>query len=193
MNFNLKISLALIISWIFSPNVIFSDFAKSSTGNFYQKVENKPYGEFVGVKGYDDAILAIKEHEGFRGKIYEDVAGYKTIGYGHVVLPTDTFTTAISERLADKLLREDFDKAVRAAKRTTKLSGYKLIAVAHFIFGNGIGNFNRSILKKKILKGNKVATEFKKWSYYRDTSGTAIQHKNLLKMRKWEAEMYAKK
>jgi RHS repeat-associated protein len=34
----------------------------------------------------------IEQHEGFRGKIYPDQAGHKTIGYGHKILPGEDFS-----------------------------------------------------------------------------------------------------
>ena len=34
-------------------------------------------------------LEAIKKFEGFRAKAYDDVAGKKTIGYGHLIVPGD--------------------------------------------------------------------------------------------------------
>lgn len=193
MNFNLKISITLIISWLFSPDMIFSDLTGKHSSNLYRSIENSNRKEIIYNLAYEEAIVAIKEHEGFNGgKIYTDIAGIRTVGYGHVILPTDTFTVSVSEHLADKILRQDFDKSIRFAKSATNLSGHKLIAVAHFIFGNGAGRFDKSILKKKILKNEPVDDEFKKWSYYRNTNNEVLQHDNLSKMREWEVYMYNK-
>ena len=43
---------------------------------------------------YSDLKARIKEHEGFVPKIYKDSLGFATIGYGHLVLPTDKFKEA---------------------------------------------------------------------------------------------------
>ena len=38
----------------------------------------------------------IKEHEGFRNTVYSDSLGFATIGYGHLVLPTDDFVEGVA-------------------------------------------------------------------------------------------------
>ena len=37
----------------------------------------------------------IKSHEGFRDTVYSDSLGYATIGYGHLVLPTDPYVEGV--------------------------------------------------------------------------------------------------
>ena len=39
----------------------------------------------------EEIKLRIKQHEGFRDTIYSDSLGFATIGYGHLVLPSDNF------------------------------------------------------------------------------------------------------
>jgi len=190
MNFNLKITVALLVSWILSPNIIFSDL-KNTKDDVFNKEFYKQKAAFR--IAYNEAIEAIKKQEGFKSDIYTDVAGYKTIGYGHIVLEEDTFTDGISEKTADKILRKDFDFAVRFAKKETSLEGYKLIAVAHFIFSTGIGKFVRSNIKSKILKGESINSEFLRCVYYKNSKGQSIKHRNLVEMRNWEIEMFNRK
>ena len=38
----------------------------------------------------------IKEHEGFRDTVYSDSLGFATVGYGHLVLPTDDFVEGVA-------------------------------------------------------------------------------------------------
>ena len=38
-----------------------------------------------------DTKQRIKSHEGFSPTVYEDTLGYKTVGYGHLVLEKDNF------------------------------------------------------------------------------------------------------
>ena len=38
-----------------------------------------------------DTKKRIKSHEGFSPTVYEDTLGYKTVGYGHLVLEKDNF------------------------------------------------------------------------------------------------------
>ena len=55
----------------------------------------------------------IKTHEGFRDTVYSDSLGFATIGYGHLVLPTDNFVVGIA--YAKEQLEEVFDKDFQIA------------------------------------------------------------------------------
>tara|TARA_R110000851_G_scaffold61962_2_gene142497 strand:+ start:1285 stop:1689 length:405 start_codon:yes stop_codon:yes gene_type:complete len=51
--------------------------------------------------------------EGFRKCIYDDSRGLATIGFGHLMLPTDTYK-CITYRQAVELLRRDYDYAANS-------------------------------------------------------------------------------
>lgn len=61
----------------------------------------------------------IKEHEGFRDKIYLCSEGFPTIGYGHKVLPDDPFVEGVSydKQLLEEVFDKDFAKAKEGATR----------------------------------------------------------------------------
>lgn len=61
----------------------------------------------------------IKEHEGFRDKIYLCSEGFPTIGYGHKVLPDDPFVQGVSydKQLLEEVFDKDFAKAKAGATR----------------------------------------------------------------------------
>ena len=139
---------------------------------------------------YEKTIAFIKQHEGFAdGKIYVCAAGYKTIGYGHKLKSGENFTQ-ITEEQADSLLRVDFNKALKALDRNIKLSGPQRLAMAHFVYAKGIGSFNRSTIKKKILNNEPIDNEIVKWCYYTNKKGEKVKSNYLLKIRKWELAMY---
>ena len=60
----------------------------------------------------------IKQHEGFRNTIYSDSLGFATIGYGHLVLPTDNFVEGVeySKEELDAVFDRDFEIAHTSAK-----------------------------------------------------------------------------
>jgi GH24 family phage-related lysozyme (muramidase) len=65
----------------------------------------------------DDVKQRIKEHEGFRDTMYSDSLGFATIGYGHLVLPSDHFVEGQpypKEQLED-LFDMDFNQALQSA------------------------------------------------------------------------------
>jgi|TARA_X000001382_G_C3056750_1_gene142950 GH24 family phage-related lysozyme (muramidase) len=60
----------------------------------------------------------IKEHEGFRDTVYSDSLGFATIGYGHLVLPTDNFVEGVTypKEHLEKIFDKDFDIALNSAE-----------------------------------------------------------------------------
>jgi len=59
----------------------------------------------------------IKEHEGYRDTPYADSLGYGTIGYGHLILPTDDFKEGVSypKDQLEQLFELDFKQALQSA------------------------------------------------------------------------------
>tara|TARA_R100000963_G_scaffold14443_1_gene10382 strand:+ start:255 stop:680 length:426 start_codon:yes stop_codon:yes gene_type:complete len=59
----------------------------------------------------------VKEHEGFRDTMYSDSLGFATIGYGHLVLPTDDFVEGVTYPKEDleKVFELDFNEALQSA------------------------------------------------------------------------------
>ena len=60
----------------------------------------------------------IKEHEGFRDTVYSDSLGFATVGYGHLVLPTDHFVEGIeySKDELEAVFDNDFEIALLSAE-----------------------------------------------------------------------------
>ena len=59
----------------------------------------------------------VREHEGYRDTVYSDSLGFATIGYGHLVLPSDNFVEGVNyprEQL-EALFDKDFEIAETSA------------------------------------------------------------------------------
>ena len=142
---------------------------------------------------YEQTIAFIKKHEGFAGgKAYVCVAGYKTIGYGHVIKSNEHFKDdRITKQEADRLLRHDLNKCIALARKySSGLNDCQLMAVAHFIFAKGIGSYLKSQLKVKIDNGECPDEEFRKWCKYHKPDGTLVTSQYSLNIRKWEIAMF---
>ena len=65
----------------------------------------------------EDVNQRIKEHEGFRDTVYSDSLGFATIGYGHLVLPTDNFVEGVTypKEQLEVLFDKDFQIALTSA------------------------------------------------------------------------------
>ena len=139
---------------------------------------------------YEKTIEYLKEHEGFAdGKAYICPGGYKTIGYGHVILDGENFEE-LTEKQADSLLRVDFNRALKEVDNIIKLSGIRKLAIAHFVFTKGIGTFINSGLKDKIQRGETIDRELMEFCYYTNTDGKRIRSQHAMNIRKWEIDLY---
>ena len=58
----------------------------------------------------DAGLKFIASNEGFSAHVYEDVAGFPTVGYGHRLLPGESFSFGVDEDEAINLLRTDTEK-----------------------------------------------------------------------------------
>ena len=134
----------------------------------------------------------IKRFEGFSPTVYICLAGYPTIGYGHVVKPQEReqFADGITAEQAETLLRQDVQTAERAVLRliTVPLTDGQFDALVSFTFNLGAGALQRSTLRRRVNRGDHagVPAELRKWVW---AGGRKLE--GLVKRRKAEAFMYA--
>lgn len=93
----------------------------------------------------------LKKSEGFRGHAYLDVNGAPTIGYGHRLLPAESFPDGIAEEQAAEILRSDVRDAERAVARLVmvELTQGQFDALVDFCFNLG----SRRLATSTLLKG----------------------------------------
>lgn len=113
-----------------------------------------------------EGLALIKRYEGCRLKAYKCPAGVWTVGYGHT--KGVTFAMTITQAQADQFLQDDI------APIESQLNDLQINfrqgqfdALVSFIFNLGIGNFNKSTLKKRIITGAEdsvIVSEFKRWN-----------------------------
>jgi len=141
---------------------------------------------------YELTIEYIKEHEGFNnGKAYTCVAGYTTIGHGHVVKENEYFPEKISLEYANKLVRRDFNMALKLVELySPSIHGNKKLAIAHFVYAKGIGNYLKSTLKIKVDSNEPIDNEILKWCHYKKANGKRVKSQYSYNIRVWELKMY---
>lgn len=121
------------------------------------------------VKLSEKGLAFIKLHEGFSSTSYLCPAGYLTVGYGHVVKPSEAiqFLNPISDKEATNLLLQDIMEAEHSVSRLTKimLSQGQFDALVSFTFNLGSGAYQRSTLRQKVNREEHhvVPEEFLKW------------------------------
>ncbi len=97
----------------------------------------------------------LKRSEGFRNRVYLDVAGIPTIGYGHRLLHPELFPNGIEEPQAANLLSSDVRDAEQAVGHMVKvpLSQGQFDALVDFVFNLGSGRLANSTLLKCLNQG----------------------------------------
>jgi lysozyme len=137
----------------------------------------------------DYAFLHLKEYEGLRLESYKCAGGKWTIGYGHTKGVKKG--QKIDKETANKLLQEDveyFEKFLAKEPYAEDITQSQWDALVSFIFNLGIGNFEGSTLRKKILRDiddPTIPNEFRRWVYSKSKVLPG-----LVKRREWEAQMY---
>ncbi|HCI49109.1 MAG: hypothetical protein A2977_03770 [Alphaproteobacteria bacterium RIFCSPLOWO2_01_FULL_45_8] len=124
------------------------------------------------VNGQDDtfvntqAIRLIKKFEGKSLVPYACPGGYKTIGWGHRVLPYESFVS-LTLREAEVLLVHDLQRCGRTLTQlvTVPLERHQEAALLSFLFNVGGGAFQRSTLRMKVNRQEHldVPYEFHRW------------------------------
>ena len=141
----------------------------------------------VGKNGID----LIKKFEGLRLESYKCPAGLWTIGYGNTMWENTIKVKenqVIDIQRAEKLLTYWVNKY--ADKINLKVNQNQFDALVSFAYNVGIGNFDSSTLKKKVIANPNDPTirdEFMKW-----VSSKGKQLPGLVKRREAEANLYFK-
>ncbi len=146
-------------------------------------------------KVYDRGIELTKESEGFVGKLYNDAAGYCTIGYGHLIklagcdgTESDEFRAGITVPRGTEILRVDMEKAETGVMILVdvNLTDGQYAALCDFVFNVGAGNFKKSTLRRRINARDfdRVPFEFRRWVYAggRKLAGLAKRRENEIKL-----------
>lgn len=125
-------------------------------------------------KVYPPGIELTKISEGFRSKLYNDAAGFCTIGYGHLIKKSrcdgtekQEFKSGITEQRGEALLIEDMDWAQYSVMQavSVELTEGQYAALVDFVFNVGSGNFNKSTLLRKVnaQQHAEVPAQLRRW------------------------------
>jgi len=112
---------------------------------------------------YDDLKARIKEHEGYRDQVYKDSLGFATIGYGHLILPTDPYEegATYNKEDLDKVFDGDFNTACSNANQLIKdlpLHHQAKCVIIEMVFQLGIGGVSKFKKMWGALKQNNYQT-----------------------------------
>ena len=133
-----------------------------------------PAAEQIPDSLFDKAVACIKEHEGWHGN------HLPYVGYGHKLLPNETFTSDMTEEQADSLLRADLMKLCRMCSRFGKDA--LLVATLSYNVGYyrlvGYGKIPKSRLIKKLEAGDRdIYNEYVSFRCYKGKVVPSIERR----------------
>ena len=90
----------------------------------------------------------LKKSEGFRDRVYADVAGFRTIGFGHRLQPAESYPAGVTPAQADSILASDVIAAESAVRRLVRVpvTQGQFDALVDFVFNLGPGRLASSTL-----------------------------------------------
>lgn len=129
----------------------------------------------------------IKSWEDLRLKVYDDGAGYRTVGYGHRT--KDVIGHGITRTEAEQYLTEDIRTAEGAVRLFIKvpLSQPEFDALVSFTFNLGGGNLGNSTLRRVL---NELDYEEAAFQLLRWTKAGGKEMKGLVRRRAAEKRMF---
>jgi lysozyme len=134
-------------------------------------------------------LECMKKAEGFRNRAYKDVAGIPTIGYGHRLLPGESFPGGIGHAQAETLLLSDVRLAEQALERLVKvpLAQGQFDALVDFIFNLGAGRFASSTLLKDLNAGryDAAAGQLLHWDFAGKSELPSLKARREAELRLW--------
>lgn len=150
---------------------------------------------------YEVVAWHLKANEGFRPQVYRCIAGYETIGWGHLWYPGDP--VKVDKKAADLLFKEDFErKFARTPKEWLRHERYAFTMLS---FQCKMDKFDKSSLNKYLtlhmkdgvieegLRRSKwedhLRRAWKRWSRY-EKNGKYYTHPQFLKRRTFEVELF---
>lgn len=135
-----------------------------------------------------EGLDLIKRFEGFSSAPYKCPAGKLTIGFGHLILPSEKFSSITREQ-AEDLLVKDLSTPITKINELVKIDiNYnQFSALCSFVFNLGVGSLSSSTLLKVVNAGKHldVPNELIKWKM---AAGAPL--KGLLLRRLAEASLY---
>ena len=122
---------------------------------------------------YSEALAEfVRSWEGLRLEPYLDAVGVPTIGYGHLLAPTDARPDSITIEQAERYLADDLTAHASGVDEiiTVDVAAHEREALIDFAFNLGVGALARSTLLRRVNERNffAAAEEFGRWVYAGD-------------------------
>jgi lysozyme len=136
-----------------------------------------------------EGMELIKESEGFRSRVYLDVEGYPTIGYGHRLIHPETFPNGITEAQGTAILYCDVRDAEQAVARLVKvpLTQGQFDALVDFVFNLGQVRLAESTLLRELNAGRiaEAGEQLLRWDHAGTQENAGLKARREAELRLW--------
>ncbi len=136
----------------------------------------------------DAGLQLLKDFEGCRLTVYKDIAGFHTVGWGHMD-PSLKVGQKISQETADSLLASDLKRFEDGVSECLDvgLTDNQFSALVVFAYNCSLGKFKTSTLLRKVNAGDYdgAVKEFGRW----DKAGGKVVA-GLTRRRQAEADLF---
>lgn len=126
-------------------------------------------GDRIPCRVSDQGLDFIARHEGFSPTVYGPPNDVPTIGYGHALLPGETFESITPEE-ARRLLEQDAARTLSVIDAIeVELCQAQVDALVSFVFNVGVNAFQESNLRRRLNQGeyDAVPEELNRWVFSR--------------------------
>lgn len=139
---------------------------------------------------YEEIKARIKKHEGFIPKIYKDILGKATIGYGHLITEKDNFQEGVeySKEELEEIFNQDFNKAVEGANELTSQLNLVLATVKGVIIEmvfqlgkTGVSKFKKFFIALENQDYNEAANQMIDSNWHKQTPKRCEELANIIR------------
>ena len=117
----------------------------------------------------EKGLQLIQTEEGFSAYPYQDIAGIWTIGFGHRMLPGESYPNGITREEGVQILMRDVAVAEAGIERLVKvaLTQSQFDALVDFTFNLGVGSLAESTLLRLLNAGkyDAVPAQLLEWCH----------------------------
>lgn len=144
-----------------------------------------------------DGLVEVKVFEGYSPFPYKDIAGWPTIGHGHLILKGEKFPQPLLPEDAEKLLLKDMTKSQAAVNRYVLIDLWQsqFDALNSWTFNLGSGTLQKSTMLKRVNaeRHGEVPSEMKRYNKARDPkTNQLVVSRGLDIRREAEGRLYMK-
>jgi lysozyme len=147
------------------------------------------------MKMSDDGLEFLTRHEGCELRVYDDVAGYPTIGVGHLIRDDDPdFSNGITHDEAIELLRKDVGHAEHCVNSyvNVPLTQIQFDTLVSFVFNIGGGAFKDSTLLRLLNQEQygEVPAQLQRWNRAGGQVVQGLINRRAAESGLWQGETY---